>query len=175
MLQLTNMCMQTVFTADAAITRTSGPVRAVDEAELDKWGVYDDSAALGAENSNMIARALKMAQQKWVHADGTPSRRFIVLGNRCLQRGIDIRAGNSVIWSMVLTGVLQIANMYHLICRALGTAGQASCHLSPADSCLKDLYTMLASMTSAVQDVKPACSAATVCARTLGHLPAIAT
>ena len=62
---------------------TAGPIRTVDQAELERWGVYDDTAAPGGENSNMIARTLTMCQQKWLGTGGTPSRRFVVLGNRC--------------------------------------------------------------------------------------------
>ena len=132
-----NLCLiagalQTTFTSCGPTQTTVGGIKEMTQAELREWGVFAYGRRTGGANSNLVSNALLMARNKWRASSGAPARKFIVLGNHCIQRGVDIRAGSpadihceSVLYSVVICGGMGLLpTIYQTLARCLGTASQ---------------------------------------------------
>ena len=139
MSSLTVFVLQKRFTSAGPTQRGSGRVKEVAQKELRDGGVYrTDRATGGGANSNYISRALQFCRGRWRQESGIPARKFIVLGNHCLQRGIDVRGSSpdlpqdmalqdreTVLWSVIIFGSMEnLATIYHTVARCLGTASK---------------------------------------------------
>ena len=136
---MTVCVVQKRFTSAGPTQRAKGRVKEVSQKKLKAAGVYQtDRPTGGGANSNFISRALQFCRDRWQQESGIPSRKFIVLGNHCLQRGIDVRGSSTdlscsvelrdretVLWSVIIYGSMEnLATIYHTVARCLGTASR---------------------------------------------------
>ena len=134
------MPLQKLFEADGITHHTRGRVREVSQTELKAGGVYaTDRATSSGANSNYGSRALQFCRDRWQQSgSGIPFRRFVIVGNHCVQRGVDLRAESTkrleseapwlretTLWSVIIYGSMEnLATNYQTLARSLGTASQ---------------------------------------------------